>query len=315
MKKYVSWLLVALVLLPVGLVSAQGDPGQQQVALPDGTTITLPGGWQFKNEGEIYHFDQDENHSLVVYLPSVTATYYGVFKRTPTPSELLVYIYTNILKTTIDKDAIKLRDDGAEYAFKKEANQALGAVITWGDGLLFYQFFAPARDYEAVSAIVDGILAQLPVPPAAGATPAPGETSAQPTPTAPADRTPVPPVDTALVPSSGTWTMAAASEFLMRCQGGGTVRVPNSFAPLRTSVNLSVSGGGAAVTLSDSSGSIPFAQGEPGVYTFSGAPEAGMFSRFSLHVAGPASMSGEILIGFTDMPCAGTIPITFQYQG
>jgi hypothetical protein len=351
-----------------------------------------------------------------VYMPAVTQTYYSAFEGAPTPDQLLVYMVTEVLKGTIDEQGIQPRDDGVEYPFEDDSGQGLSAVIQWGDGQLFYAFHAPAAEYEAVSTIVEDILAQLSAAPLVGTSaecyvstdksygvpmrlgpglnrgeytsltpkdgqvlvvgqataddgslwwqvdtaanpnvkelwvadsdvtmsgsctsvgqvdappiiaPAPGYAPPVPTPsggdtgpttaggedtgsTAPAA------TDTSLIPRTGTWYLSASSEFLMSCEGGDTIRVPSNMEYVQGAVYLSTSGNGATLSLRDASGTLVFTRGGPGFYTAQDAPAPNMYSVFYIHVNGPTSAYGEVVVGFTDVPCSGTLPVSFTYRG
>jgi hypothetical protein len=173
MKKTLWLFVVLVVLLPVSLTFAQGDPGQQPVELPDGTQILIPGDWAFEAREDMIYFSRGEYYfsegapvELMIYLPDMTA---AMFTDPPTADTLLTTMLTDVLEKEVDAELIGAHGEGVEYLFETEDGQWLAVAQPWGDGQLFYVFHAPADEFEAVQVVVDGILSQLPAASAAGA--------------------------------------------------------------------------------------------------------------------------------------------------
>jgi hypothetical protein len=78
--------------------------------------VLLQGESDFQDNQGVYRFSQGESPYLDVHMPEVTQAYYSAFESAPTPEQLLVYMYTDILGTTIDETGIEPRDDGVQYA-------------------------------------------------------------------------------------------------------------------------------------------------------------------------------------------------------
>lgn len=163
MKEFSKLLLILIVCLPFGLVSAQGG---QPVELPDGTEITLPDGWEFAEDEGVYIFAHADGAELDVWMPEQTAV---LSEEVLSPEDLLALLFTDVLDLEFDADAIEATDDGVTYGFEGEGSQGMAVVQERVDGLLFYVFSAPASQFEQIAAAVDEIVAQLPVGPATGA--------------------------------------------------------------------------------------------------------------------------------------------------
>ncbi len=406
-KKVLILVLVAMLALPVGWAAGQESGGKYQIVLSDGTAILIPDEWEFVEDAGTYVFSAGEDRYLAIYPPTVIASYGETFE---TPTDLLVYLYTDVLQSTIDETAITEREDGVEYPFADDGHEGVAAVIAWGDGQLFYLSYAALDDYETIAPVVEDILAQLPKGAAAAVqcfvstdksygvplrlgpglnrgeitslmpkdgevavlgkanaadgslwwrvdktipdanelwvadtdviktgdcdrigetsaqgivAPAPGFVPAQPTPSGGGQtggesgggQTGTTPTDTSLVPANGIWYGSYTHEMLMSCQGGDTLRVPINLGYLEGNLRLTTSGGGTTVTLSDSGGTLVLTGGQ-GFYSVAlPSSQANMYGMFYLHVAAPTSMSGELVVGFTDVPCSGTLPLTFTYLG
>lgn len=155
MKRLLICALCIITLLPMTWAAAQGGT----TTLPDGSEVALPDGWTFEEQDDgSYYFSNGDAASLIVYPPDVIDTLAVDFETAPT---LLVSFYVDVLDSDIDEANIVVNDDGAEYAFDDDGGIGVSAVVAWGDGLLFYQVYAPADDFEAARADADAILAQM----------------------------------------------------------------------------------------------------------------------------------------------------------
>jgi hypothetical protein len=141
MKK-VAFLLIVL-MLPFASIQAQGIEGND-LTLPDGRVITLPSGWTFEAQEELYLFtSSDYGNMIVVIPPDLLADVMGIDAKT-NPSTLLTDIYTLMYEEELDEETVErprtaddrrivLMDGVSEYA-----EQSHSLVIEVEEGSFAY---------------------------------------------------------------------------------------------------------------------------------------------------------------------------------
>jgi hypothetical protein len=118
--------------------------------------------------------------------------------------------------------------------------------------------------------------------------------------------------DASLIPANGSWFLAMSPTLMISCSGGDTVRVPSDMGFMQGNVRIS-NATATSLTMSDASGSL-FFTGTNGFYTVENSFDD-LYVVLRLRVSSPTQMSGEYAVAFLSLPCSGTVPVSFTYQG
>ncbi|NDJ75803.1 MAG: hypothetical protein GYB65_06060 [Chloroflexi bacterium] len=155
MKHRIGIVLLVLLLIPMGLIAAQGE---QEVKLLDGTILTLPEGWDYEEDEGLYTFSPGDSTYIRLMLPETLAETYDA---TLSAEEMLITIYADAFEQVLDEGALDVQEDGVEYVFEDDDRMGIALVLERNDGMMFVDFYAPVDDFESVQQVVPELLSPL----------------------------------------------------------------------------------------------------------------------------------------------------------